>query len=76
MDDASSRKFFGDLSLWIVVLLRVLTGIKVIEDSIELVETVCCGQELVTITEVILPKLTGRITKRLKQLREAWVFLL
>jgi len=45
-----------------------------IEVSEELVEAVVSGQKLVLITQVVLPKLSARVTERLEKFRNSRVF--
>jgi transposase len=60
----------------IVRAFRILLGVQVIEIAEELVEAVGGRQELVQITEVVLPELPCRIAERLERLRDGRVFSL
>jgi hypothetical protein len=45
----------------------------VVEIAEELIETVDRGQVFVTIAQMVLAELPGRITHRLKQLRDSYI---
>ena len=60
--------------LGIVLVLRLLLGVKVIEVAEELVEAVHRRQMLVAVAEVVLAELSGRVALRLQHLGDGGVF--
>ena len=73
----------GELSLvgWVLLagiieFLRLLLGIKVVQVSEPLVETVSRRQELVSVTQMVLAELCGGVALRFQHLGQQRVFFL
>src|SRR5215470_5870611 len=59
--------------LGVVGALGLLFGIEVVEITEKLVESVCRGQELVPVPEVVLSELPGDITQRFEEVGDGGV---
>ena len=59
---------------WVVRVFGLFLGVEVVQVAEELVETVCGGQVLVEITEMVLAELASGITDGLEQCRDRRVF--
>jgi hypothetical protein len=68
MTRAWPEALFESRVLGIVLVLRLLLGVEVVEVAEELVEAVVGRQVLVTVPEVILAELRGRVAERFEQL--------
>src|SRR5262249_30694663 len=67
--DPARTESFPELGITrIEPVLRILLRVEVIEVAVEFVEAVHRRQELVTVAEVVLSKLSGRVAQRLEQL--------
>ena len=70
VQDASGTELLAELRvLRVVDVLRLFLGVEVIQVAEELVEAVRGGQELVTVTEVVLAELPGGVALRLERSR-------
>jgi hypothetical protein len=56
-----------------VVFVRLLHGVEVVEDAVELVKAMHGGQILVAVTEMVLADLRGGVPMRLEQLGDRGV---
>ena len=66
-----SEFFLETRIFWIVRQFRLFFGVQVVEIAKEFVKTVYRRQVFISITQVVLAKLTGGITEWLKQFRMA-----
>ena len=64
MQDTAGAEFLFELRVFgIIGVLRFLFGIQVIEVAKKLIESVCGGQKLIAIAEVVLAKLPRSVTE-------------
>src|SRR6478609_8294621 len=76
-DDVARTEHRAELLvLGVLRIVGFFQRIKVVEDSVELVKTVDCGQILIAIPQVILANLRGRVAERLENLRDCWIGIL
>src|SRR4249919_2363251 len=59
-----------------IILFDIFTGVKVIQNTVELVETMRSRQKLVAVAQMIFAELTCRIAQRLEQIGQRRVFFL
>jgi hypothetical protein len=70
-----AEHFLEPGSLGVVGILRLVLRVEVVKIAEEFVEPVNCRQKLVTVAEVVLAVLAGRVALRLQQLSQSRVLV-